>query len=146
MDKEVLELLQSMAESIKNLTIEVKELKAGQEELKAEQKETNKRLDNLEKGQKEISLRIDDISKGIGKLVSDEIGESISIIKKKGIAAIMNDAEIRKNFITEMTDVARYYVEVINRLKITPEEYAQCYIKKHKECINRNYEEKWKKD
>ncbi len=76
----------------------------------------------------------------------EEIGESISIVKKKGIDAIMNDAEIRKHFITEMTDVARYYVEVLNRLKITPEEYAQCYIKKHKECINRNYEEKWKKD
>ena len=58
----------------------------------------------------------------------EEIGESIAIIKKKGIAAIMNDKEIRNNFITEMTDVARYYIEVINRLNITSEEYANCYF------------------
>lgn len=76
----------------------------------------------------------------------EEIGESIAIIKKKGIEAIMEDEVIRKEFITEMTDVARYYVEVLNRLEITAEEYTQCYKNKHKECIKRNYEEKWKKD
>lgn len=103
MDKEILELLKGMAENINSLTMEVKELKegqektntrldkieesqkelkAGQEELKEELKETNTRLDTLEKVQKEITSRLDDISKGIGKLVSDEIGESISVIKK----------------------------------------------------------------
>ncbi len=76
----------------------------------------------------------------------EEIGESISIIKKKGIDAIMNDEKVRKDFITEMTDVARYYIEVLNRLDITSEEYANCFINKHKECVNRNYKEKWKKD
>ena len=75
MDKEILELLKDMAENINSLTIEVKELKEGQEK-------TNTRLDTLEKVQKEITSRLDDISKGIGKLVSDEIGESISVIKK----------------------------------------------------------------
>lgn len=76
----------------------------------------------------------------------EEIGESIAIIKKKGIEAIMNDKDVRTNFITEMTDVARYYIEVINRLNITSEEYANCFINKHEECVNRNYKEKWKKD
>ena len=76
----------------------------------------------------------------------EELGESISIIKKKGIDAIMNDAKIREDFITEMTDVGRYYIEVLNRLKVTSKEYADCYMNKHKECINRNYKEKWKKE
>lgn len=76
----------------------------------------------------------------------EEIGESISIIKKKGIDAIMNDERVRENFITEMTDVARYYIEVLNRLGITSEEYAKCYINKHNECINRNYKQKWQND
>lgn len=76
----------------------------------------------------------------------EELGESISIIKKKGIDAIMKDEMIRQDFITEMTDVARYYIEVLNRLDITSEEYTNCFINKHKECISRNYKEKWKKD
>ena len=76
----------------------------------------------------------------------EELGESIAIIKKKGIEAIMNDKKVREDFITEMTDVARYYTEVLNRLEITSEEYAKCYINKHKECMRRNYKEKWKND
>lgn len=76
----------------------------------------------------------------------EELGESIAIIKKKGINAIMTDEKIRNDFITEMTDVARYYTEVLNRLQITAEEYANCFYKKHNECVNRNYKEKWKND
>lgn len=76
----------------------------------------------------------------------EEIGESISIIKKKGINEIMSNPVIRKDFITEMTDVARYYIEVLNRLNITTEEYTYCYIKKHQDCINIDYKKKWKKD
>lgn len=66
MDKEILELLQDMQNNI-NKRFDI--IEAGQEELKA--------------SQKEISLRIDDISKGIGKLVADEIGESISSVKEE---------------------------------------------------------------
>lgn len=76
----------------------------------------------------------------------EEIGESISIIKKKGIDEIMTNPIIRNNFITEMTDIARYYIEVLNRLNISAEEYTYCYRKKHEDCISRNYKEKWKKD
>lgn len=71
----------------------------------------------------------------------EEIGECISIIKKKGINAIMEDKEIRARFIEEITDVQNYYIEVLNRLQITPEEYSQAYVDKHNYNMNRNYKE-----
>ena len=50
------------------------ELKKEVKELKTTQEKTNERLDKIE-------IRLDNFSEGIGKLVSDEIGESISTIK-----------------------------------------------------------------
>ena len=70
----------------------------------------------------------------------EEIGECISIIKKKGINQIMENQEIRDRFLEEITDVQNYYIEVLNRLKITPEEYSKAYIDKHNSNMNRNYE------
>ncbi len=70
----------------------------------------------------------------------EEIGECISIIKKKGINAIMQDSNVRNRFLEEITDVQNYYIEILNRLKITPEEYSKAYIEKHNINMNRNYE------
>ncbi|MBS6252460.1 MAG: nucleotide pyrophosphohydrolase [Clostridia bacterium] len=70
----------------------------------------------------------------------EEIGECISIIKKKGINAIMQDSNVRSRFLEEITDVQNYYIEILNRLKITPEEYSKAYIEKHNINMNRNYE------
>lgn len=70
----------------------------------------------------------------------EEIGECISIIKKKGINAIMENEEIRGRFLEEVTDVQNYYIEVLNRLNITPEEFSKAYIDKHNSNMNRNYE------
>lgn len=70
----------------------------------------------------------------------EEMGECISIIKKKGITAIMEDEEVRKRFLEEITDVQNYYIEVLNRLEITPEEFSDAYIEKHNYNMNRNYE------
>lgn len=70
----------------------------------------------------------------------EEIGECISIIKKKGINATMQDSNVRSRFLEEITDVQNYYIEILNRLKITPEEYSKAYIEKHNINMNRNYE------
>lgn len=70
----------------------------------------------------------------------EEIGECISIIKKKGINSIIEDKDIRARFIEEITDVQNYYIEVLNRLQITPEEFSNAYIEKHNINMNRNYE------
>ena len=70
----------------------------------------------------------------------EEIGECISIIKKKGINAIMENPEVRSRFLEEITDVQNYYIEVLNRLNITPEEFSNAYIEKHNINMKRNYE------
>ena len=71
----------------------------------------------------------------------EEMGECISIIKKKGINAIMEDENIRARFVEEITDVQNYYIEVLNCLKITPEEFSNAYIEKHEYNMKRNYEQ-----
>lgn len=74
----------------------------------------------------------------------EEMGECISIIKKKWIKAIIEDKDIRNHFLEEITDVQNYYIEVLNCLKITPEEFSNAYIEKHNINIKRNYEKEYK--
>ena len=69
----------------------------------------------------------------------EELGECISIIKKQGINQIMENKEVRERFLEEITDVQNYYIEILNRLKITPEEFSASYIQKHNFNMNRNY-------
>lgn len=71
----------------------------------------------------------------------EEMGECISIIKKKGIDSIRQDKEVRARFLEEITDVQNYYIEVLNCLEITPEEYAKAYIEKHNYNMKRNFSE-----
>ena len=87
MDKEILELLQDMQNNI-NKRFDI--IQAGQEELKA--------------SQKEITLRLDELSKGIGKLVADEIGESISSLKED-ITSIKDDMENVKESLGTLENV-----------------------------------------
>ena len=75
----------------------------------------------------------------------EEIGECISIIKKKKIDNIMTDENIRHRFIEELSDVLMYYIEVLNRLDISAEEFSKIYLEKYYTNLNRNYEEENKK-
>ena len=70
----------------------------------------------------------------------EEIGECISIIKKKKVNSVMNDENIRNRFIEELGDVLMYYVEVLNRLDISAEEFTNIYLKKYNTNLNRDYE------
>ena len=45
----------------------------------------------------------------------EELGECISIIKKKGIDEIMENKEVRGRFLEEITDVQNYYIEVLEK-------------------------------
>lgn len=71
----------------------------------------------------------------------EEIGECISIIKKKKIDNVMNDEHIRNRFIEELSDVLMYYIEVLNRLDISAEEFSKIYLEKYNTNLKRNYEE-----
>lgn len=69
----------------------------------------------------------------------EEVGEAISIIKKKGILAIVEDEKVRARFVEEFCDVLMYYTEVLNRLNISSEELSKAYVLKHKSNLERNY-------
>ena len=71
----------------------------------------------------------------------EEMGECISIIKKKGIDKVMDDETVRNRFTEEISDVLMYYIEVLNRLKIRPEELSKAYVQKHERNLKRNYVE-----
>ncbi|MGM9548836.1 MAG: nucleotide pyrophosphohydrolase [Faecousia sp.] len=74
----------------------------------------------------------------------EEIGEVISIVKKKGSAAIMEDDAARKAFLSEMADVLMYYHDVLLRYHVTPEEISEIFAAKHNYDLGRNYEQEYK--
>lgn len=75
----------------------------------------------------------------------EEMGECISIIKKKGIDEIMKNEVVRSHFTEEMSDVLMYYVEVLNRLEISSEELSKAYLQKHQKNLTRDFEGERKK-
>ena len=74
----------------------------------------------------------------------EEIGECISIIKKKGDVAIMEDKNVRKAFCEEMSDVLMYFNDILLRYGITADEISSAYIDKHKKNMERNYVKEYK--
>lgn len=74
----------------------------------------------------------------------EEIGEVIAIIKKKSEQEIMDNPGVRERFIEELGDVLMYYSDVLNRFKITPEEFSNIYTRKFESNMNRNYELQYK--
>lgn len=69
----------------------------------------------------------------------EEIGEVISIVKKKGEDEIMNNPQVRDRFIEEMCDIMMYHSDVLNRFGVTPEAYSEKYRDKYNKNMNRNY-------
>ena len=74
----------------------------------------------------------------------EEMGEVISIIKKKGDKEIMENKDVRKDFVEEMSDVLMYYNETLLRYNISADEISKAYIEKHNKNMKRNYKEDWK--
>ena len=73
----------------------------------------------------------------------EEIGEVISIWKKKGERAIVEDPSVRSAFLEEMADVLMYYNEVLLRFHVTPQEISQAYQDKHDRNMTRNYQKQY---
>ena len=61
----------------------------------------------------------------------EEVGEVISIIKKKSIHDIMDDPAVHSHFVEELGDVLMYYMDTLLRYQITPEEISKTYQEKH---------------
>ena len=69
----------------------------------------------------------------------EEMGEVISIIKKKGDKAIAGDPAVRAAFLEEMSDVLMYNMDTLLRYGVTPEELSDAYTKKHLRNMGRDY-------
>ena len=69
----------------------------------------------------------------------EEYGEAVSIYKKKGNDAIMNDAAVWGHFCEEMADVLMYFTEILLCYGITPDEFSSAYIQKHLKNLGRDY-------
>ncbi len=72
----------------------------------------------------------------------EEIGESIAVIKKKGDKAIMENEEVRKYFLEEMSDVLMYYFDTLLRYEVKPEEISDAYVSKFTTNTDREYKYK----
>lgn len=74
----------------------------------------------------------------------EEIGEVISIIKKKKVEDIMDNPKVRERFVEELGDVLMYYIDVLNRFEISPEEFSKTYVDKFNKNMKRDYKEQYK--
>ncbi len=74
----------------------------------------------------------------------EEVGEMVSILKKKGFGSIMDDAAVRKAFVEETADVMMYFTDVLLCYKITAEEFSRAFTQKFQKNMERDYESEYK--
>lgn len=74
----------------------------------------------------------------------EEIGEVISIVKKKGDRAVVDDVLVREAFLEEMADVMMYYTDTLLRYHISENEISEAYIKKQGKNMGRDYTAEYK--
>lgn len=99
----------------------------------------------MHKMQEELHERYQDkwrpISPGIGRdkllWMMIEAGEMADVIKKQGDEKIMEQGEVREHFIEEMCDTLMYFNDVMRCYSITPEEFEQVYLEKHRRNMER---------
>lgn len=70
----------------------------------------------------------------------EEVGEVISVIKKKSVDEIMTQGPVREHMIEEFADVMMYLIDSLNRYHISSEEFSKAYIKKFTSNLKRDYE------
>lgn len=74
----------------------------------------------------------------------EEIGETASIIKKKGDSAIMKKPAVRAAFTEEMADVLMYYLDVCLSYGISAESLAAAFREKNARNMTRDYTAQYK--
>ena len=69
----------------------------------------------------------------------EEVGEVISIIKKRCEDAIMNDERVREKLVEEMGDIMMYYSKILICYDISAEEFSDVFLQKHDRNMNRDF-------
>lgn len=70
----------------------------------------------------------------------EELGEVVSVIKKRGENAVMTDSLVREAFIEEFVDVLMFMNDSLMCYGITAEELSKTYLKKHSKNMGRDWE------
>ena len=74
----------------------------------------------------------------------EEVGEVISIIKKKGHDEIVNNPDVRHHFTEEMVDILFYFNQALLRMGITAQEITDVAHEKHQRNMKRNFKSEYK--
>lgn len=69
----------------------------------------------------------------------EEMGEAISIIKKRGEDSIMKVDAVRAAFVEEMVDVMMFYNDALICYGITTHELSEAFVKKHLKNMGRDF-------
>jgi|GEM_PF-320786 len=70
----------------------------------------------------------------------EELGEIVSVIKKRGETYVMADSAIREAFIEEFVDVLMFMIDALLCYKISPSALSNAFLKKHSKNMNRDWE------
>lgn len=70
----------------------------------------------------------------------EEVGEVISVVKKKQLDEIMSEGPVRDHMVVELSDVLMYFVDCLNRYQISAEELSTAYRKKFDRNMKRNFD------
>ena len=71
----------------------------------------------------------------------EELGEVVSVIKKRGEASVMTDQTVRDAFIEEFVDVLMYMNDALICYNFSAEDLSKAFLQKHQKNMNRV----WKK-
>ncbi|KYH32437.1 hypothetical protein CLTEP_22330 [Clostridium tepidiprofundi DSM 19306] len=74
----------------------------------------------------------------------EEMGEAISIIKKRGENDIISDDTVRSAFVEELVDVMMYYSDALICYGITSDELSEAFVKKHVKNMGRDFTSEYK--
>ena len=66
-----------------------------------------------------------------------ELGEAIQILKRNPSARIMQNEELRHDFVEELADALMYFNDILLCFDISPEEFEQVYRQKHDRNMTR---------
>jgi len=102
-------------------------------------------LDRMQEIQKELQAKYLERwgglspEKGVHQLLwmMIEAGEMADVMKKEGVDAVVENAEIRAHFVEEVCDVLIYLNDVLLCFGITPEEVENAYEAKHARNMKR---------